>query len=31
VQNPERWLKVDLIWNRLAPWLAAGAFWPPAG
>lgn len=22
VQNPERWLKVDLIWNRLAPWLA---------
>ncbi|MCS3456197.1 pimeloyl-ACP methyl ester carboxylesterase [Aeromonas sp. BIGb0405] len=22
VQNPERWLKVDLFWNRLAPWLA---------
>ena len=22
VHNPERWLKVDLIWNRLAPWLA---------
>lgn len=22
VQGPERWLKVDLVWNRLAPWLA---------
>ncbi len=22
MHNPERWLKVDLIWNRLAPWLA---------
>ncbi|MFM4964615.1 alpha/beta fold hydrolase [Aeromonas bivalvium] len=22
VHGPERWFKVDLIWNRLAPWLA---------
>lgn len=22
VQGPERWFKVDLVWNRLAPWLA---------
>ncbi|KUE78064.1 alpha/beta fold hydrolase [Aeromonas schubertii] len=22
VQGPERWFKVDLLWNRLAPWLA---------